>query len=108
MTGTTATRQPYMFAALSCGACTARLTGCVCVSLHCVCAVPCSCGTFDVGATGSEGDTGSPRFGCNASLRKEVGPCLGGPGCWNGVERRFNLSTGAWMNETAFKSVEDK
>jgi len=73
-----------------------------------VCAAPCSCGTFDIGATGSEGDTGSPRFGCNASLRKEVGPCLGGPGCWNGVERRFNLSTGAWMNETAFKSVEDK
>lgn len=74
---------------------------------HTACCVGCcSCGTYDVGNTGSEGDTGRPRFGCNASLRKEVGPCPGGSGCWNGAERAFNLSTGAWLNKTAFADVE--
>lgn len=35
------------------------------------------CGTFDIGNTGSVGDAPArgPRFGCNGSLRKEVGVC---------------------------------
>jgi hypothetical protein len=70
----------------------------------------CSCSTYDVGNTGSVGDTGKPRFGCNGSLRKEVGPCLDPrpQACVNGVEARFDLSTGAFLTENPFTSVETR
>jgi len=62
-----------------------------------------------VGNTGSVGDTKLPRFGCNGSLRWEVGPCTtGAPSCVNGVEAAIDLATGAFLPETAFASVEAK
>jgi hypothetical protein len=62
-----------------------------------------------VGFTGSEGSTSRPRFGCNGSLRKEVAPCLSkGPECVNGLEARYDLATGKYLNETAFASLEKK
>lgn len=64
---------------------------------------------FAACSTGSVGDTGRPRFGCNASLRLEVAPCDAvGPQCVNGVEAAVDLATGAFLPETAFASVEAK
>ena len=69
----------------------------------------CSCGTFDVGNTGSIGDTGKPRFGCNASLRWELAPCEAGPpSCVNGFEAAIDLATGAFLPENPFTSLEAK
>lgn len=66
------------------------------------------CGTFDVGGTGSVGDTGRPRFGCNGSLRWELAPCPAGPQCVNGIEAALDLTTGQFLPQTAFASVEAK
>jgi hypothetical protein len=69
--------------------------------------VGCSCGTYDVGNTGSEGSRFRPRFGCNGSLRKEIAPCLSkGPECVNGVEARYDLATGKYLPETVFEGLE--
>jgi hypothetical protein len=67
------------------------------------------CSTFDVGAAGSFGDTGTPRFGCNGSLRWELAQCLAaGPECVNGYEAAIDLATGVFLPETAFASLELK
>jgi hypothetical protein len=71
--------------------------------------VGCSCGTYDVGNTGSEGSRFRPRFGCNGSLRKEIAPCLSkGPECVNGVEARYDLATGKYLPETVFEGLENR
>jgi hypothetical protein len=65
------------------------------------------------------GDTGRPRFGCNASIRKELIGCNPGtqqnptPSCWINTagipyERRFNLADGTWMNENVFAALQAK
>jgi hypothetical protein len=73
--------------------------------------LPHSCGTYDVGLTGSEGDTGKPRFGCNASLRKELLHCgATSAGCVNGMERAFDFVTGALLpgNQDVWQPLRDK
>lgn len=71
-------------------------------------------GTFDIGRTGW---TTTPRFGANGSLRREMNQCTTPPGvaargprdpCWNNVERRFDLVTGAYLNEDVFAAAEAK
>jgi hypothetical protein len=70
---------------------------------------PLSCGTFDVGGTGSFGDTGKPRFGCNGSLRWELPPCTSlGPQCVDGYEAAIDLATGAFLPENPFQSLVAK
>lgn len=71
-----------------------------------------SCGTFDIGNTGSVGDTGKPRMGCNASLRKELMLCdatTGNPTCAsNGQDKLLNLTTGELLNVGAFQLLTQK
>lgn len=62
--------------------------------------------------TGSVGDTGKPRFGCNASLRKELGACQGQncitEGAAIGQDKLLNLTSGEVFNEGAFQLLQAK